>query len=132
MTSAMKRVSIHSPWARAYPSLPSVRLHVKQNPGTRPALWWRYDAPRLPVGTFPGSYYDGKLPEPRKRTGGVGTPSHEVQATVPDFAYGISTVWVGLDEDDPPTFESEAAYLKRHGLLLAGKERRADFEPVAV
>src|SRR3981081_3465879 len=75
--------------------------HVKENPGTRPALWWRYDGPRLPVGTFPGCYYDGKLHPPRKRTGGTGTPAHEVQGTVPVFEYGISTAWVGIDEDDP-------------------------------
>ena len=82
--------------------------------------------------TFPGCYYDGKLPEPRKRTGGTGTPAHEVQAVVPSFEYGLPTVWGGLDGDDPPIFESQAAYLKHHGLLLAGEERRADFEPVAV
>jgi hypothetical protein len=31
---------------------------------------------------------------------------------------------VAIDADDPPMFESQAAYLKRHGLLLAGEERR--------
>jgi hypothetical protein len=102
--------------------------HIKDTPGTRPALWWRFDAPRQPVGTFPGCYYDGELTEPRKRTGGTGTPTHEVWCTVPVFSYGISDVWLGIDENDPPTFESQAAYLKRHGLLLAGEERRADFE----
>jgi hypothetical protein len=96
--------------------------HVKENPGKRPALWWRFDAPRLPVGMFPGCYYDGKLPEPRKRTSGTGTPAHEVQAVVPSFEYGLPTVWVGLDEDNPPVFERQAAYLKRHGLLLAGEK----------
>jgi hypothetical protein len=73
-----------------------------------------------------------KLPQPRKRTGGTGTPAYEVQSVGPAFAYGIPTVWVGLDEDNPPVFESQAAYLKRHGLLLAGEKRRADFEPEAV
>jgi hypothetical protein len=77
---------------------------------------------RLPIGTIPGCYYDGKLPQPRKRTGGTGTPAHEVQAVVPSFEYGLPAVWVGLDEDDPPVFESEATYLKRHGLLLAGEK----------
>ena len=36
------------------------------------------------------------------------------------------------DPNDPPKFESQAAYLKRHGLLEPGEERRlnpADFEP---
>ena len=82
--------------------------------------------------TLPGCYYDGKLPEPRKRTGDTGRPAHEVQAAVPSFEYSLPTVWGGLDGDDPPIFESQAAYLKHHGLLLAGEERRADFEPVAV
>jgi hypothetical protein len=38
---------------------------------------------------------------------------------------------VAIDPDDPPTFESQAAYLKRRGLFLAGEERRlkkVDFE----
>jgi hypothetical protein len=41
-------------------------------------------------------------------------------------------VWAGIDEDDPPIFESQAAYLKRNGLLLAGEGRRCDFEPVTI
>jgi hypothetical protein len=106
--------------------------HIKQYPGTRPALWWRYDAPRLPVATFPRSYYDGKLPEPRKRTGGTGSPAYEVRAVVPSFDYGIPDVWVGIDRNNPPIFESEATYLRRHGLLFAGEAKRADFDPEAV
>ena len=42
---------------------------------------------------------------------------------------------VAIDPDDPPTFESQAAYLKRHGLFLSGEERRlrkADWEPEAI
>ena len=30
--------------------------HVKQSPGTRPALKWRYDAPRQPMEALPGCY----------------------------------------------------------------------------
>src|ERR1019366_7684585 len=101
--------------------------HVKENPGTRPSLWWTYTAPRLPIGAFPGCHYDGQLPEPRKRLGGTGTPTHEVWCTKPVFSYGISDVWLGIDPEDPPTFESQASYLKRYGLLLAGEEKRADF-----
>jgi hypothetical protein len=55
-----------------------VAEHVAENLGTRPANWWEYDAPRLPMGTFPGCGYDGELPEPRKRLGGTGTPDREV------------------------------------------------------
>ena len=42
---------------------------------------------------------------------------------------------VAIDPDDPPTFESQAAYLKRHGLFLDGEERRlkkADWEAEAI
>jgi len=35
-------------------------------------------------------------------------------------------IWVGIDKDDPPTFEGQAEYLRRHDLLLASEERRAD------
>src|SRR5260370_42451741 len=73
--------------------------------------------------TFPGCYYDGKLPEPRKRTGGTSTPAHEVQAVGPSFQYGLPTGWGGLDGDNPPVFESEGDCLKQHGLLLAGDDR---------
>ncbi len=102
--------------------------HIKESPGTRPALWWTYTAPRLPIGTFPGCYYDGKLAQPRKRLGGTGTPAHECRAVKPDFKYGIPAVWVGVDKCDPPTFESQAGFLKRHGMLLVGEEKRSDFE----
>jgi hypothetical protein len=42
---------------------------------------------------------------------------------------------VPIDPDDPPLYESQAAYLERHGLFLPGARRRlrkADFEPQAV
>ena len=138
------------------------------NPGRRPRCWWDYEAPRQSFGTWPGWWLDGKLPEPRLRLGGVGTPVHEVLAHVPTFDYGLPTRWVEcwmmmvyyngrakdvrgtpiganhkpgdfagvpIDPDDPPVFESQAAYLERHGLLLPGERRRlrkADFEPEAV
>ena len=40
-----------------------------------------------------------------------------------------------IDPHNPPIFESQAAYLKRHRLFLAGEERRltpADFEPTLI
>ena len=46
---------------------------------------------------------------------GTGTPAYEVRAVVRSFTYGIPDAWVGIDESDPPTFESQASYLKRHG-----------------
>jgi hypothetical protein len=106
--------------------------HIKDRPGTRPAHWWKYDAPRLPVGTFPSAGYDGELPEPRKRLSGSGTPAYEVRAVGPSFDYGIPDVWVDIDRDDPPMFEAQASYLKRHGMLFFGEGKRADFEPEAM
>jgi hypothetical protein len=76
---------------------------------------------------LPGWYDDGKLPQLRERIGGTGKP---VSPT--NLSHGIPDVWRGIDEDDPPIYESQAAYLKRHGFLFAGEERRADFEPEAV
>jgi hypothetical protein len=143
-----------------------VAEHVVSYPGTRPARWWQYSAPRLPIGTYPGLYYDGMLRDPRQRLGGIGTPAYEVLAYMPSFRYGLPWIWithsdvmyyrglavdihgapvgdryprdfkgVAIDPNDPPTFESQAAYLRRHGLFLAGEERRlrkADWEAEAV
>ena len=119
------------------------------NPGRRPACWWRYDAPRQPVGTFPGRFYDGLLPLPRERLGGVGMPRHDFLALMPRWHLGIPVEWISerdldtwpslvgqgavpLDPNNPPVFEAQAVYLKRLGLLLPGEARRvkpADFAP---
>jgi hypothetical protein len=131
-----------------------IEEHVAEFPGTRPYRWWQYDAPRIPIGTYPDCYYDAKLAEPRRRLGGVGTPCHECLAHVPDFSCGLPTTWVSqrdveyytgtargstfegvaIDAEDPPIYESQAAYLERHGLFLPGERRRLtkpDFEPEA-
>ncbi|MGU3496409.1 hypothetical protein ACLBXM_20415 [Xanthobacteraceae bacterium A53D] len=91
-----------------------VAEHIRQWPGTRPRRWWQLEAPGA-----------------RERVGGTGT------ALFPDrnLRFGLPLLWEGVDPADPPTFESEAAYLKRHGLLTADEKRRlssADFEPVAL
>lgn len=42
---------------------------------------------------------------------------------------------VAIDKDDPPVFEAQASYLKRHNLFLPGEAKRLtkeDFEPEAV
>ena len=54
----------------------------------------------------------------------MGTPRYEVLNDVPHFPFGIAASWVAIDPDDPPRFESEAAYLRRHGLLEPGEARR--------
>jgi hypothetical protein len=119
---------------------------IKGHPGTRPYAWWAFDAPRDPVGTWPGCWYDGKLAAPRLRVGGTGTPKHEPLAFMPEAAFGIYQLWLGeseietfkldclpVDPDDPPMFESQAAYLKRHDLLLKGERLPARaFDPEAI
>jgi len=85
-------------------------------PGCRPFAWWVYDAPRLPEGTFPGAFYDGRYPVPRLHLGGPGQPVHERFNYVPSQYFGIWN-WFG-DPGDPPTFETQYQYLVRHDLLL--------------
>jgi hypothetical protein len=99
-------------------------------PGTRPSCWWAFDAPRQPLGTWPDCFYDGQLPQPRRRTGGQGTPEHEALAIVPVYELGLPARWLKswwiaqrraigdhFNRADPPRFESQAAYLRRHRLL---------------
>lgn len=105
---------------------------IKEFPGTRPAAWWAYDAPRQSRGTFPGCFYDGQLSEPRKQLSGAGVPAWTVLNLVPSFAYGLPTAWADLDESDEPQFESQASYLKRFKLFERGEANRlsaADFLP---
>jgi hypothetical protein len=98
-------------------------------PGTRPSLWWRWDAPRSPVGTWPGWHVDGKVEDPRRR---IGEPLG-ARLYGPECRFGIPLKWVqDPDPRDPPAFEAQASYLKRHGLFLPGEEKRlqkADFAP---
>jgi len=88
---------------------------IAAHPGTRPACWWLYDAPRA-----------GSTIDPRQCLFGEGRPLHEVLNVAPSYAYGIP-VWCG-DPDAPPIFETQHAYLKRHGLLEPG-ERKPRSEP---
>lgn len=91
---------------------------IEAKPGTRPSCWWRFDAP-----------------ENRRRLGGIGDPLHEASAYAPDHHLGIPTDWVlpdgphadrgaPVDPADPPIFESQAAFLDRHGLLEPGERNR--------
>ena len=104
---------------------------IKRRPGTRPYCWWVFSAP-----------------EPRRRIGGRGTPGHEKLPFRPSYKFGVPDNWVGdiyvrwyshknIEIPyplEPPTFESQAAYLDRHGLLTDDELEvlPADaFEPVA-
>jgi hypothetical protein len=93
---------------------------IGESPGTRPWGWWEHDAPRHDTGT-----YFEPLPVPRRRLGGKGqTTPEKYPAMVPYFDKGIPSSWAEIDPDDPPVFESEASFLKRHGLFIANEEKR--------
>jgi hypothetical protein len=105
----------------------------RERPGRRPALWWELE---------------GR--ESRRRLGGAGVPAFETLAYAPAFDYGIPRSWIDeslveyfgvavcgppIDPGDPPVFESQAEYLRRHGALLPGETDRlklADFEAETV
>jgi hypothetical protein len=92
---------------------------ITAHPGRRPVAWWKYTAP-----------------ESRRQLRGAGRPvigpygrdsveSWREHAGLP--------VLLGLEPDDPPTFESEPATLRRLGLLDRDEVRRltpADYAPV--
>jgi len=113
------RPTVAELWARYGAEV--VRAWIDKRPGSRPPLWRRYSAP-----------------EPqRRRVGGIGTAAHECTACVlrlhrglpvdwltPDLAKTIGAKAASVRADKPPLFESEAAYLRRHG-LLTGAESRA-------
>ena len=69
---------------------------VAERSGTRPRLWWRYDAPRWNAPAERRDWYYVKqklLSEPRLRLGGVGVPAFEVLADAPCWPFGIPTPW---------------------------------------
>ena len=94
----------------------------------------------------------------RQRLGGTGDPLSEVwPAYVAHYEYGVPAIWyrgevaprfphslvhrpsplpgIPISETDPPTFESEAAYLERLNLFRPGEKaglRVGAFDPVEV
>lgn len=132
---------------------------IESKPGTRPSWWWAFDAPPMSVDDVErGGWISCEsaidLKEPRQRLGGTGNADFEALNVVPFWHCGIPTRFldaeevrvfrahinpkffgVPLDPNDPPRYEAQASYLKRHGLLLPGEERRlrpADFEAETV
>ena len=101
---------------------------IAGSPGSRPSFWWRFGAPRQPLGTFEGCYFDGKLPEPRRRLGGIGTPSHECLAYTPHYNFGIPAYWVNQWESD--YYNGRARHVDGH--LIGEDYEEGDFEGVAI
>ncbi len=120
---------------------------IEEWAGSRPRHWWRFEAPELRrrlggtgtpchevladspwyifgvpaswVSQWQADYYNGRAVDIHNKR--IGTEYEEGH-----FA-GLA-----IDTEAPPTFESEASYLQRLGLLLPGEFERlteADFEP---
>lgn len=105
-----------------------LRAWIEEKPGTRPWAWWEQAVQEYGV---------------RKRLGGVGMLWSECLAYLPSAAFGIPCSWldnsdvelfrsvnpnfkgVAFDKDNPPLYETEAAFLQRHGLLTES-ELKAD------
>lgn len=80
---------------------------IAEHPGSRPAAWWCYDAPRAE--RFKGTPWEISQPEPRRRLNGESIYSGN---EIPHLIKAIP------DGEDPALFESERQYLERHGLLM--------------
>lgn len=92
---------------------------IAERPGTRPSCWWRFDAPRDTAMQAERAnwFYAGDLIQGRRQLGGSGVPAWEkYPSTVPAWEFGIPHM-DDIDDSDPPRFETERAYLERHGLL---------------
>jgi hypothetical protein len=68
--------------------------------GKRPRIWWEEDAPE----------------KWRRRLGGYAR-------SLGGGWYGVPSSYGGIDLANPPCFESQAAYLRRHGLLTEEEEK---------
>ena len=124
-----KEESIWETWG------PSVLARwIQDRPGSRPSLWWKYTAPRLPAKGIK-AIYDGKLLDLRQQVGGAGTTKWEGgENWIPYYFCGLPATkncWMGLDPNEPPVFESQASYLKRHGLLTPEEEKALESRPEA-
>jgi len=138
---------------------------IKEHPGSRPYGWWEFSAPRwerkfgtcidgtLPeprqrLGGIGTPAYEGLAYVPSFTRG---VPDSWMDKRLVEYYNGrakdihgnpIGTEYEEgtfpfkeIDPKDPPHFESEASYLKRHNLFLLGEEKRltaADFEPVKI
>ena len=106
-----------------------LRAFIRANPGKRPTPWWQWDAQKERVVGWDYTHFD--TPQ-RLRLGGTGTPTHEILAAWSGFSKGISTSWENIDPADPPIFESETAYLSRHGLLTTAEKKWLTSHPGAM
>ncbi|GMR20201.1 MAG: hypothetical protein BMS9Abin36_0796 [Gammaproteobacteria bacterium] len=129
-------------------------------PGTRPQYWWIFDAPKANLKTYTGKVLTaarkrlGGIGTPVYEVLNItpsfryGVPTCWVDEFQEEYYNGrardvnddlIETNYkegdfsgVAIDPDDPPVFESQAAYLKRHKLLSVEEKKdltKSDYEP---
>ena len=99
---------------------------IKKNPGCRPWAWWALEAPKEAVAGWTHERFNSAQ---RQRLGGIGTPMHEVTCSWGGFDKGIPVSWAEIDPEDPPTYESESAFLQRHGLLTEPEKKYLQRHP---
>jgi hypothetical protein len=136
-----------------------LRAWVEEHPGTRPAVWWRWDAPRCACVEQRASLG----PDLRRRLGGIGDPFPPSVTSTGGSNLGVPLQWTTQDQidlyngrtlkgprdcwtkdwteghfpyaapdpADPPLFEAQSTYLNRHGLLLPGEAERVTAEDFA-
>ena len=129
---------------------------IKQHPGTRPWAWWKFDSPKEPVAGWEFKHSAQRLRLGGNGTpshevlsvwGGFerGIPNSWIDQREADYYNGkmkdihgkpIPTKYkegdfkgMAIDPEDPPRFESEAAYLDRHGLLSTAEKRHIEKHP---
>jgi hypothetical protein len=108
------RESEREAWAKVREEV--LRDWIASNPGTRPSAFWRYDSPQS----------SDRVPEQRRVLSGAGHPA------CAESGFGLPLCWLGFSAENPPVFESESMYLKRHKLLSPDEETRCDFSPLTV
>jgi hypothetical protein len=106
-----------------------LKKFIEQYPCKRPYWFYQFIVPRQPDrGT--GIFYEGTLPEPRKRLGGSGEFHKDY---VPSYRWGMPHHyhWSTFDANDPPLFESQAEYLERWNLLTQQEKKWLKEHPEA-
>ncbi len=130
-SSLFVKSEIRSAWANHKDAL--LRDWIHEHPGSRPWFWWEREAPRQPVSSeHKGFFWNGKLPNLRRKTKGSGIESWRILNYAPECNFGVPHL-IELKRKFPPFFEAEASYLKRHKLLSAAEIKKLtknDFAPV--
>jgi hypothetical protein len=123
---------------------------IETRPGTRPHAWWEFDAPE-PQRRRVGGIGDDHAVGGWHQDYSLGLPNYWFDPWLVTYYNGAATnihgapigteyhagdfPYVAYDANDPPTFESQATYLQRHGLLTPAERRRVPpdaFAPEAI